>query len=165
MYLRLFVVDQFLHGIGGAQYDQVTDWIIATHFKIAPPHFAVATGTMYQPQALGRTRVCMPCVLQDGHRLKHSLLGERKGALVAAIDAAPRRSAERYAAFASMHRELSAAAASSPQIRKWQQTLDETRVRENEESALFDRELFYALQPRGRLEMMLGRFAEAFASP
>jgi hypothetical protein len=164
MYLRLFVVDQFIHGIGGGQYDQVTDRIIATHFKMEPPHFAVITGTMYQPQALGRTRVCVPCVLQDGHRLKHSLLGERKRELVAAIDAAPRHSPERYAAFASMHRELNAAAATSPQIRKWQQTLQETRVREHEESALFDRELFYALQPRDRLEMMLGQFAEALAS-
>jgi hypothetical protein len=164
MYLRLFVVDQFLHGIGGAQYDQVTDRIIATHFKIAPPHFAVATGTMYQPQALGRTRACVPCVLQDGHRLKHSLLGERKRELLAAIDAAPRYSAERYAGFATMHREINAAAATSPLLSKWQQTLDQTRQRENEESALFDRELFYALQPRDRLESMAGRFAQAFAN-
>jgi hypothetical protein len=64
-----------------------------------------------------------------------------------------------------MHRELNAAAPQSPQIRQWQQTLDETRVRENEESALFDRELFYALQPRDRLEAMVSRFAEAFAKP
>ena len=159
MYLRLFVVDQFIHGIGGGQYDQVTDRIIATHFKITPPRFAVATGTMYQPQALGRTRVCVPCVIQEGHRLKHSLLGERKRELLSVIESAPRRSAQRYAAFATMHRELNAAAATSSRLAAWDRNLHETRAREAEESAIFDRELFYALQPRDRLEQMVDRFA------
>ena len=164
MYTRLFVVDQFIHGIGGGQYDQVTDRIIATHFKINPPHFAVTTGTMYQPQALQRTRVCVPCVIQEGHRLRHSLLGERKRELLAAIDSAPRHSPQRYAAFASMHRELNAAAAGSADLAEWERQLGETRQREAEESALFDRELFYALQPRDRLESMAARFAQAFAN-
>ena len=82
LFLRLLVVDQFVHGIGGGQYDQVTDRIIADHFKLPPPKFSVATGTMYLPQAVGRSRACVTCVIQEGHRLKHSLLGERKRELV-----------------------------------------------------------------------------------
>jgi hypothetical protein len=163
MFLRLFVVDQFVHGIGGGQYDQVTDRIIAAHFQLDPPRFAVATGTMYQPQSLGRVRACVPCVLQEGHHLRHSLLGpERKRELVSAIEALPRCSAERYAAFASMHRELNAAAATSPAVARWERRLSETRASEMEESALFDRELFYALQPRERLEQMVRRFSQSF---
>lgn len=159
MFLRLCVVDQFVHGIGGGQYDQVTDRIIASHFGIEPPRFSVATATMYLPQATERSQVCVRCVLQEGHRLKHSLLGARKEQLIAQIDASPRNSPERYAAFATMHRELSAAAVNSPVLQKWETRLAEATTREAEESLLFDRELFYAIQPRNRLEEMISRFA------
>ncbi|MEO6435871.1 MAG: hypothetical protein ABIP55_08930, partial [Tepidisphaeraceae bacterium] len=98
MFLRLFVFDQFVHGIGGAQYDQITDRLIASHFKIEPPTFSVATATMYLPEAAGQPRACAVCVAQEGHRLRHSLLGERKMELVGQIDAAPRNSPQRYAA-------------------------------------------------------------------
>jgi hypothetical protein len=63
-----------------------------------------------------------------------------------------------------MHRELAAAAARSTALATWEQRLSETRDREAEESALFDRELFYALQPRDRLESMVARFAQALPS-
>jgi hypothetical protein len=158
MFLRLFVVDQFVHGIGGGQYDQITDRIIAAHFKIEPPRFSVATGTLYLPEAVGRERICVPCIEQQGHRLRHSLLGERKRELVAQIAAAPRNSPERYAAFAGMHRDLKAAAAASSKIRQWEQQLRDAVVSETAEAAIFDRELFYALQPRDRLADMVERF-------
>jgi hypothetical protein len=164
MFLRLCCADQFVHGIGGGQYDQVTDRIIASHFNLRPPAFAVATGTMYLPEAVGRARACVPCVEQEGHRLKHALLGERKQEYVRRIAAAPRGSAERYAAFADMHRQLSAAVMTDPRMRQWSDRLRETREREQEEASLFDRELFYALQPRERLEEMVARFRAAVAS-
>ncbi|MEA2711578.1 MAG: hypothetical protein QOF78_4179, partial [Phycisphaerales bacterium] len=148
MFLRLFVVDQFVHGIGGGRYDQITDRIIAAHFQIEPPRFAVATGTMYLPEAVGRSRVCVPCVAQDGHRLRHALLGPRKRELIDQINAAPRKSAQRYTTFATMHRELAAAATDHPAVRRWEQELREAQIRETEEVPIFDRELFYCLQPR-----------------
>ena len=163
MYLRTFIVDQFVHGIGGAQYDQITDRIIANHFGIEPPRFCVATATMYLPEALGRSRVCVPCIAQEGHRLRHSLLGERKRELVEQIAAAPRRSQERYATFATMHRELATAARNHPSVLKWEEQFRDAQARETEESAIFDRELFYALQPRERLSQMVDRFAERFS--
>jgi hypothetical protein len=163
MFLRMFIVDQFVHGIGGGQYDQITDRIIAAHFRIAPPRFAVATGTMYLPEAVGRSRVCVPCVAQEGHRLRHSLLGDRKRELVAQIEAAPRHSARRYETFATMHRELASAATNHPAVRRWEQELREAQVRETEESAIFDRELFYCLQPRERLAQMIERFSACFS--
>ena len=163
MFLRMFVVDQFVHGIGGAQYDQITDRIIAGHFQIAPPRFSVATGTMYLPEAVGRSRVCVPCVAQEGHRLRHSLLGARKRELVAQIEAAPRHSAQRYTTFASMRRELASAAINHPAIARWEQDFRDAQLRETEESAIFDRELFYAMQPRDRLAQMIERFAARFS--
>jgi hypothetical protein len=157
MFLRLLVVDQFVHGIGGGQYDQITDRIIASHFRLDPPRFSVATGTLYLPEAVGRERICVPCIEQQGHRLRHSLLGERKRELVEAIAAAPRNSPERYATFASMHRELKAAQIASPKVRQWEQQLRDAVARETAEAAIFDRELFYGLQPRARLEAMVER--------
>ena len=165
MFLRVFVADQFVHGIGGGQYDQITDRIIASCFRIPPPHFCIATATMYLPEAVGRSRVCVPCIAQEGHRLRHSLLGDRKRELVAQIEAAPRRSSQRYETFATMHRELAAAALNHPAVRRWEQDLAEAQARESEESALFDRELFYAMQPRDRLAAMIERFAARFRHP
>jgi hypothetical protein len=158
LFLRLFVVDQFVHGIGGGQYDQVTDRIIASHFALAPPAFSVTTATMYLPQALGRPRACVPCVITEGHRLKHSLLGPRKRELVAQIAAAPRHSRERYLTFLDMHRQLKAAALDHPAIARWEQHVRDVRRQQIEEAALFDRELFYLLQPRARLAKMIEKY-------
>lgn len=49
MMLRLLASDVFIHGIGGAKYDQVTDRIIADFFGIEPPGFLTATGTKRLP--------------------------------------------------------------------------------------------------------------------
>lgn len=161
MFLRLALVDQFVHGIGGGRYDQVTDRLIELHFGLEAPRFAVTTATLVFPQAVGQSRVCLPCVLEEGHRLKHSLLGERKRELVGAIQSAPRRSSERAQLFSTMHHELRAAAKTSPLITKWQERVEQTRQRESEEDVLFDRELFYAIQPRERLESLISRYNAA----
>jgi hypothetical protein len=158
MFLRLFVADQFIHGIGGARYDQITNQIIADHFAIDPPAFCVTTATMYLPHAVGRVRVCVPCIEQEGHRLRHNLLGDRKRQYIERIESAPRCSAERYAAFTQMHHELAAAVKTAPQMKRWQESLREAQQRDVEEEVLFDRELFYALQPRARLMGMIERY-------
>jgi hypothetical protein len=46
MYARLTLSDLFLHGIGGAKYDQLTDAIIERFFGITPPRFMTVTATM-----------------------------------------------------------------------------------------------------------------------
>src|SRR5205085_514035 len=39
MYARLVLSDLFIHGIGGAKYDEVTDEIIRRFFGIEPPKY------------------------------------------------------------------------------------------------------------------------------
>lgn len=51
MYLRLFVGDLFVHGIGGGKYDQLTDGILNEFFDVEPPPMAVATATLKLPLA------------------------------------------------------------------------------------------------------------------
>lgn len=46
---RLFVADLFVHGTGGARYDQVTDALLADWFGIAPPRYATVSATLYLP--------------------------------------------------------------------------------------------------------------------
>jgi len=49
MFARLFVADLFIHGIGGAKYDQVTDALCQHFWGFAPPPFATISGTLRLP--------------------------------------------------------------------------------------------------------------------
>ncbi len=53
LFERLFVADLFVHGTGGARYDQVTDDIVSRYYGIPAPGYAVASMTMLLP--LGAT--------------------------------------------------------------------------------------------------------------
>ena len=55
MFLRLWLGDLFVHGIGGAKYDEITDCIISSYFRLPPPRFQVATGTLWLPIRDGAT--------------------------------------------------------------------------------------------------------------
>ncbi len=49
MFLRLFLSDLFLHGIGGAKYDQLTDMIVERYWGIVPPMYLVLSATFRLP--------------------------------------------------------------------------------------------------------------------
>jgi len=49
LFLRFFIADLFIHGIGGAKYDEVTDDIIRRYFGIEPPEYMVVSGTLRLP--------------------------------------------------------------------------------------------------------------------
>jgi hypothetical protein len=49
LFARLLTSDLFLHGIGGAKYDQVTDQIAEQFFGFALPQFATASATLRLP--------------------------------------------------------------------------------------------------------------------
>jgi hypothetical protein len=51
MFVRLAVADLFIHGIGGAKYDEATDAICERFFGVAPPPFATISGTLRLPIA------------------------------------------------------------------------------------------------------------------
>lgn len=80
LFVRMFCCDLFIHGIGGARYDQVTDGVIRRFFGVEPPQFVVASMTMYLP--LGAALVTQADVARAKerlHRLAHNpdtLLGD-----------------------------------------------------------------------------------------
>jgi len=164
LYFRLLLVDQFIHGIGGARYDQVTDALIAEHFGITPPKFCVTTATLYFPTAAGRTRVDLPRLEHEGHQLKHRSLGTEKLKMTAKITALPRRSSQRRAEFAQMQIRLAAATVDNPALADWENRLVLAKVQARAEAALFDRELFYAFQSRERLLGLMADYQSRFAS-
>jgi hypothetical protein len=49
LYARVFLADLFIHGIGGAKYDEVTDQIIRDFYGFEPPGFMVLSGTLRLP--------------------------------------------------------------------------------------------------------------------
>ncbi len=49
LFSRLCLADLFIHGIGGAKYDEMADRLIAEFFGIEPPHFLVLSATMHLP--------------------------------------------------------------------------------------------------------------------
>lgn len=49
LFARLVLSDLFLHGIGGAKYDQVTDHLVRLFFGFEPPEFATVSATLRLP--------------------------------------------------------------------------------------------------------------------
>ncbi len=49
LWSRLVLGDLFLHGIGGAKYDQVTDGVISRFFGLQPPDYLVVSATVHLP--------------------------------------------------------------------------------------------------------------------
>ncbi|MBI3838022.1 MAG: hypothetical protein HY288_08825 [Planctomycetia bacterium] len=56
LFARLFLGDIFLHGIGGAKYDQVTDLVISRFFGIEPAGYMTLTATLRLPIARDEVR-------------------------------------------------------------------------------------------------------------
>lgn len=51
LFARLCLGDLFVHGIGGAKYDEMTDRIIARFYQIVPPGFQTLSATIHLPLA------------------------------------------------------------------------------------------------------------------
>jgi hypothetical protein len=49
IYARLFVADLFIHGLGGAKYDELTDEIVRRFYRLEPPRFLTLTATLRLP--------------------------------------------------------------------------------------------------------------------
>jgi hypothetical protein len=49
LYARLFLGDLFIHGIGGAKYDELTDEIIRRFYEFEPPGYMVLSATLRLP--------------------------------------------------------------------------------------------------------------------
>jgi hypothetical protein len=161
-FLRLAVVDQFVHGIGGGRYDCVTDRVIERFFGIDPPAFSVSTATLLFPSALGAARIQLEPLIHEGRKLRHGDAREEKMRLVRQIEALPRNSLQRRQTFHEMHRWLRTLEAGQD-YRDWEHRLEAAREMERRQQEIFDRELFYGIQPEARLRSLIEQYQEQFA--
>jgi len=49
LFVRLFLADWFIHGIGGAKYEFVTDYLLRHYYQLKKIYFGIATTTMTLP--------------------------------------------------------------------------------------------------------------------
>jgi hypothetical protein len=102
MYARLVLSDLFIHGIGGAKYDELTDAIIRKFFGIEPPAYVTATATFRLP--IERLRVTEEDVRDLARKIREAryrpeaLLSDRRVLSDAAIS-------EKLAAYAAEKRD------------------------------------------------------------
>lgn len=167
-FARLLVADVFVHGIGGARYDRVTDHLLSDSvggLGLEPPPYAVATATLYHPWAEGRSRSCVSCLRHALHHARHNALGPSKSDYLRQLSQLPRRTRARRAVFDELRAAMHAAEAASPQVRELGQKLKEAVESAKVDELVFDRELFYGLQPRARLERLLEQVAGTVQSP
>jgi hypothetical protein len=67
LFARLLLSDMFIHGIGGAKYDEMTDQLIRDFFGFEPPEYLVASATLRLP--IARQQVTM----DDERRIRRQL--------------------------------------------------------------------------------------------
>ena len=68
LFARLFVMDLFVHGIGGAKYDEMTDQIIQRFFEVPVPRYTTISATVQLPIPLPH-----PVTTKDLLDVKHLL--------------------------------------------------------------------------------------------
>jgi hypothetical protein len=67
LFARLRLCDLFIHGIGGAKYDELTDALIRRRFAMEPPNFLVVSGTKRLPLSVPKVTI------EDLRKAKHGL--------------------------------------------------------------------------------------------
>jgi len=67
LYVRLFLADLFIHGIGGGIYDELTDELMRRFYGIEPPEYLVLSATRWLP-------LPRPAATPDDRRRLHQLL-------------------------------------------------------------------------------------------
>ncbi|MHC4647204.1 MAG: v-SNARE N-terminal domain-containing protein [Planctomycetota bacterium] len=56
LFVRLFLLDWFVHGVGGARYEYVTDYVLEHYYGMKGLNFGVATVTATLPGLIGADR-------------------------------------------------------------------------------------------------------------
>ena len=162
MYCRLVMADLFIHGIGGAEYDKVTDRVIELWYAVRPPPVAIVTATLYFPTAESQARIDRNLLQSQERRRRHGWSDPHKRELVDSIAAAPRLSPRRAELFAEMHHGLRDMT-ENDEYRQFKAAIEAQRGLADAQRAIFDRQLFYLIQPRTRLQRLIDTTRAAFA--
>lgn len=182
MFVRSFVADLFVHGLGGALYDAIGDDLARRWFGWVPPAFLLATATVhldlpvratsaadvararwtrhhawhnparYRPSSAEASDPAVPGLLVQQERLLHE------------IAAAPRFSQERAGRFRQLHDVRAKLRTQFQPVLDRLDTDVHNRAFESDQNRLArNREYFFALAPREKL-LALVEQARAYAA-
>lgn len=175
MFTRLFCCDLFIHGIGGAKYDQITDDIVRRFFKLDPPAYACVSATLRLPLNVhGVTRRDLHAAARRARDLRYNPqryldvenTGRELSDLVAARQSAIEESIRlrsvskdnrpaRRNAFEKIRQANLAMLQSRPDLEKTALQAGRSLIQQFEHDLIADwREWFYALQPLSRLRAL-----------
>lgn len=175
LWARLLVCDFFVHGIGGAQYDRMTDFIMGDYFKIEPPKMGCVSATLYppiydrkfDPQSLSEAKRA----LRDVHfnpqrhvRGMDDLVRARESAVKQAQLLRRERPADRVARREAFERIRDASAAileSTPSIvTQYENRVHELEAKLRDHQIATRRDYFFALYPEKQLRELLDRLPD-----
>jgi hypothetical protein len=177
LWARLLACDLFVHGIGGAKYDRITDDIIRRYYRSAPPTFACVSATLRLPlpafEATPQTLLTARRHLRDWHFNPQrylsdppaDLINERSGliSLSERLRQAQAPQIERHQAFRAIRRLNDRLMELDPgrecQLRRRIGRI-ELELSSNETAR--SREFFYCLQPPERLSELAARLRQTF---
>ncbi len=180
-FFRLFVGDLFIHGIGGAKYDEVTDEYVRSFFEVRPPPIACVSATVYLP--LPRTGVKTADVLAARHasrdvrfnpqRYVHDVSDELLHRRLDLIRQSGELRAQRpqdHVARRLVFEEIRRANGQILQRDPWRAAEIDQRVATLDHSwgldrAALDREYFAALHPKSTLEELCARLRSRLDQP
>lgn len=177
LWARLLACDLFVHGIGGAKYDRITDGIFRRYYGCEAPAYVCVSATLRSPwpplpatvdelRAAGRRvrdwRFNPQRYCRD---LPASLLRERERLIRRSEELREVRGArferrEVFNAIRAVNRRLAESHAEIARELADRRDLLARQVESNRIAA--GREYFYALQPRKRLEMLADRITKSF---
>ena len=167
LFARLCLADLFIHGIGGAKYDDITDRLFEQLFGVAAPRFATVSATFHLP--LGGLSLASLLERRVSHKLRDlrynpdryiiappgstefTLIEEKRRLLTALYHRRPtaletRRIEQINAALATLARAIEA---------EWQPVRDAMRRQRADDAIRQDREFAWCLHPEGELPQKL----------
>ena len=174
LFLRTFLADLFVHGVGGTRYEAVAEALTRRWFSFQPPPLVTASATLRLPlprepatQAdLARARWHVhhawhnPQLYVEGEKCPPQAAGllRRKGELLEAMTSGRRFSQERSEAFAELHRVNDELRRLLPEGQSATKGRLEEVGRGLAHNALADsREVFFVLMPPGKLTGLIDR--------
>ncbi|MBN1492487.1 MAG: hypothetical protein JXA69_21420 [Phycisphaerae bacterium] len=175
LWARLLACDLFIHGIGGAKYDRITDTIIRSYYGLEPPAMACVSATLRLP--LPRTPVSAADRFAAQRRVRDvffqpdrwamdvpeaaPLLAERRSAIERS-DALRQTNGRNRPARREIFDRIRAVNARLVELRpeivaEAQQALARLDVRQRNDRIATGRDYFFALLPREKLESLCRR--------
>lgn len=178
-FTRLLLSDLFIHGVGGARYDAMTDDLVERFFGCRPAPMACVTATLHMAlptervtrgeltTARWRSRDLRFNPQRYLHTIPRDLL-ENRAALLARSErlraAQPGDHAARRVVFGEIHRVNEQILKTDPwRAAEFDQRIESLEHAWRASQIALDREYFYALHSRAALELMVDRLREALA--